>query len=335
MPFLVRRGTDNQRLTVTPAQGEIIYTTDTKNLFVGDGTTLGGNLITGTFAGGTLSSNLNTSTFLITNSTNLTINGGNGAVTGTSITATTGFIGSYYLGSNSVTNGANLTINGNTEEIHVPTVFVNKITSNILNTNNGMHYRVVNIGSADDNAQLNLSWNTNNATDPAIKITGVNSGQFETGSIRFYSSRGTLDAPEANIPGDALYKILGSGYDGTEHSDAGGVMLLVDPTEAVTTGSVPGSLLFFIQTSNDPTTAKTMLFNSKGQLAINKLSAAAELDVNGSGIFSGYVQFGSYSTTNRNLLTPVNGMVIYNTTANKFQGYQNSGWINLDTGSAA
>jgi len=52
-------------------------------------------------------------------------------------------------------------------------------------------------------------------------------------------------------------------------------------------------------------------------------------------IVRGYVQFGSFSATERAALTPANGMVIYNTTANKFQGYQNGGWINLDTGAAA
>lgn len=39
----VRRGTNSQRLGVTLEQGEVGYTTDTKRLFVGDGSTLGGN----------------------------------------------------------------------------------------------------------------------------------------------------------------------------------------------------------------------------------------------------------------------------------------------------
>ena len=38
----VRRGTDAQRQTITPDLGELIYTTDGKRLFVGDGTTPGG-----------------------------------------------------------------------------------------------------------------------------------------------------------------------------------------------------------------------------------------------------------------------------------------------------
>jgi Major tropism determinant N-terminal domain len=87
MPFLVRRGTDSQRLTITPAEGEILYTTDTKNVFVGDGTTLGGNQITGTFAGGTLSSDLSLSTHSITNNNNLTINGATGSISAATVTA--------------------------------------------------------------------------------------------------------------------------------------------------------------------------------------------------------------------------------------------------------
>jgi hypothetical protein len=43
----------------------------------------------------------------------------------------------------------------------------------------------------------------------------------------------------------------------------------------------------------------------------------------------------SFSTTNRNLIAASNGDVIYNSTANRFQGYQNGAWINLDDGSPA
>ena len=45
MALLVRRGPDADRLIVTPLQGELIYTTDTKKLFVGDGATVGGVLV--------------------------------------------------------------------------------------------------------------------------------------------------------------------------------------------------------------------------------------------------------------------------------------------------
>jgi hypothetical protein len=48
-----------------------------------------------------------------------------------------------------------------------------------------------------------------------------------------------------------------------------------------------------------------------------------------------FVQFGSLTSAQRDALAAVNGMVIYNTTNNKFEGYQNGAWINLDNGAPA
>jgi len=42
MALQVRRGTNAERLGITPLVGELIYVTDTKQLYVGDGTTVGG-----------------------------------------------------------------------------------------------------------------------------------------------------------------------------------------------------------------------------------------------------------------------------------------------------
>lgn len=47
MSLKIRRGTNTERLQITPAEGELIYTTDTKNLYIGDGSTVGGRLTNG------------------------------------------------------------------------------------------------------------------------------------------------------------------------------------------------------------------------------------------------------------------------------------------------
>lgn len=47
MALRLRRGTNAERLTVTPSAGELVYTTDTKKIFVGDGSTAGGTIVTG------------------------------------------------------------------------------------------------------------------------------------------------------------------------------------------------------------------------------------------------------------------------------------------------
>jgi hypothetical protein len=47
MALRLRRGTDAQRQLITPTEGELIYVTDTKELYAGDGTTVGGIRISG------------------------------------------------------------------------------------------------------------------------------------------------------------------------------------------------------------------------------------------------------------------------------------------------
>ena len=47
MALQLRRGTDAERKLATFSVGEIIYTTDTKKVFVGDGTTVGGKFVGG------------------------------------------------------------------------------------------------------------------------------------------------------------------------------------------------------------------------------------------------------------------------------------------------
>jgi hypothetical protein len=47
MGLLLRRGLEADRLSFTPAEGELIYVTDTKLIYVGDGVTAGGILVAG------------------------------------------------------------------------------------------------------------------------------------------------------------------------------------------------------------------------------------------------------------------------------------------------
>ena len=53
LKLLVRRGTNEDRKNITLDEGELGYTTDTKRLFIGDGTNAGGNLIGNKFLGST------------------------------------------------------------------------------------------------------------------------------------------------------------------------------------------------------------------------------------------------------------------------------------------
>jgi hypothetical protein len=45
----IRRGVEAQRSLITPDTGELIFTTDAKQVYIGDGTTAGGVLVTGPY----------------------------------------------------------------------------------------------------------------------------------------------------------------------------------------------------------------------------------------------------------------------------------------------
>ncbi len=114
MALRLRRGTDAQRAIITPLDGELIYTTDTKKLYVGDGTTAGGKAVdtAGTFLGADLDLN------------NFNLNGtGNVNIAG-NITAT-----------GNITADGNMTIGGNLTIGDASTDTVNlsaKIESDII-----------------------------------------------------------------------------------------------------------------------------------------------------------------------------------------------------------
>jgi len=65
MALKLRRGLNSERLMITPAEGELIYTTDTKLVYVGDGNTVGGTFV------GSFSTN---GSFDSINATSITVN---------------------------------------------------------------------------------------------------------------------------------------------------------------------------------------------------------------------------------------------------------------------
>ena len=60
-------------------------------------------------------------------------------------------------------------------------------------------------------------------------------------------------------------------------------------------------------------------------------AAGAEIaTISSTGIVSAkFIQFGSYTTTQRNAISAANGMVVYNSTTNKFQGHAGGSWVDL------
>ena len=90
MALQFRRGTETDRLSIVPASGEPIWTTDTKQLYVGDGQTTGGNVIGGNQVVNT-TSNVIFNSITVTNTA--TVTGLRFGPTGTVITSTNQLIG--------------------------------------------------------------------------------------------------------------------------------------------------------------------------------------------------------------------------------------------------
>jgi len=105
-----------------------------------------------------------------------------------------------------------------------------------------------------------------------------------------------------------------------------------DVNGSLTTSGIFGQenfLLFGNSADGDMSTDDKLFVWRDNKFGIGTAFPTEELEVVGDTKVSGFVQFGSLTTVERDALTAANGMVIYNSTDNKFQGYENGAWVNL------
>ena len=146
MSLLLRRGLEADRLSFIPEEGELIYVTDTKLIYVGDGVTAGGNLLSGgTTPPGTPTYALTRSSATVNEGGTVTItltttNVSNGTavpytITGTGITAADlglgSLTGSFTVNSNTATLVINVDNDFTTEGTETFTVTLNSITPSV------------------------------------------------------------------------------------------------------------------------------------------------------------------------------------------------------------
>lgn len=375
MPLRLRRGTNTDRLTVTPLEGELVYTTDTKLLYVGDGTTIGGNLVSSTFSG-TLTSNINLNGYDIFGTGNVNIFGnveasnltsaGNTSVGGLlsvngnafiqgSVDAAA-FIGSVFRDNSSIIVDA-ITGNLHTDRIHavgnqlriVPEtagqrnelfIVTNENRSNLRfsrESNSDMTGSTVSYGAimferrdingpftptlalGGENFWIFYATADGNFNDPTNALTWRNK-QFGVGT--------TTPADTLDVRGSGTFTgvVRASAFKGSIFADDS--TLVVDAINGnVNSNNLNVSGSAKIQGDVEASAFKGSVVGDDSSVIVDAINSTITV--------SGFIQFGSYSDAEIASVVPANGMVYYNTTNNRFRGYQNGAWINLDDGTAA
>ena len=331
MALRLRRGTDAERQQITPVEGELIYTTDTKQLWAGDGTTQGGTLVsadaattlelltdtdlTGKANDNILAYNSSTAKWQPTDTFNGTVIGDvDGTLTGTVIGDVVGTLNGDMTGSvfgddsTVLVDGVSSTINA--ERYRSP----NNIVT-FGNLEDGVESRVT-INSTNERARLDF---IRTAFDDIAGDTALNYGQltFRRDDANGEAIVGTIVARENALlfSSSATGSFASPGnYFAFKEQKLG--IGTITPTETL---DVRGNGVF---------AGNVEAASFVGSLAADDSSIIVD-GIDGSISANSFVQFGSLTTVERDALTAANGMVIYNTTDNKFQGYENGAWVNL------
>jgi len=169
---------------------------------------------------------------------------------------------------------------------------------------------------------------------PAIVNDYRTSGPSD--GLLFLNRASESDSSGLVIPGanSNIFSIVNQVWDGTKYITGGSLNFNIDGTP----GEDDIGQRFSVRLFDESTVAdqtRGIHYRASQRIGIMTDDPQETLDVRGNSLFSGYVQFGSFTTVERDNLTVSNGAVIYNTTSNRFQGYQNGAWINLDDGTSA
>lgn len=345
----IKRGTKTQLQTspgYTPAEGELVYTTDSKEVFVGDGNTTGG--IPVSVSTQNLEDLGNVQALTPLKDQILVYNGSNWAATDNPAIDLRGNI--YADDSTLLVDAINGQIVGpiNTTSVissgnivgDVVGDVTGSVTGNLVGNSTGTHYGDVVgtlvgdvVGSifADDSTVL-IDGNNNKITGnvDTDKVTVGTTGLYVNGTgsigttarLEFdFDTQGT-GAPPGSDPASTIVArvdgqqkfVMQTRVNNTymSHEDNGLTGLTL-----YNNYHVFGGVKLKVEPNNSDFSAPTH--------ALEVIGTAQATDVVATNTF----QFPGLTTAERDALTAVNGMMIYNSDTNKFQGYENGAWVNI------
>ena len=373
MSLRIRRGTDSQRQGITPLEGELLYATDTKKLYVGDGSTGGGIVVDSSAGTSTLNDLANVSAGspntndIIKWSGSAWITAAQNApaalndLTNVSASPTTGesliWSGSAWVAGQPYGDGSDLNSNiiGDDSTIMVNTA-TKTVTARLIGdvlSEDGVS-AVVNVGAVGGQALFtgDLEGNLIGGvyTDNSTKIIDAQTGLI-TGDLVAPVSVTTVG--EMTTP---VMRVEGASTQGTLHlrnrngaaavADQDSLGRIVFGEDDVTPYWTVGVTKDYWSASPNPTGTPDYgdFFQvwKDGRVQIGGETGGsgyagwvrqpvATLEVYGNVHITNASELllGSMTTTQRNALTAANGMLVYNTTTNKFEGYENGSWVSL------
>jgi hypothetical protein len=318
MPLRLRRGTNAERLGFTPSEGELIYVIDSKRIYVGDGTTIGGVDIVAA-AGGALTADLDLNNNDILGTGTISINGNitatnfignvtgnvNGNTTGTHFGNVIGNVTGNIFGNlqgdfegdlygNVWANDSTLLVDAQNNILSNGDIVLSNNTITVvpnLTSGNGNPYGRIKIGG--DSATgltpyvtLQRFWNDISVSleQNYVITSGLNTIKYEN-----FGLRGTFTSPTSVQPGDGLYSLNSYGHDGLNYNLSSTIILQVDNQGTVVPGITPGKITLATLGS---TGTHYLVFNSTGKLGVNNPTPTSELDVLGNAKISGTLTAG-------------------------------------------
>jgi hypothetical protein len=352
MALRLRRGTDAQRLTLdgvsipVPAEGEIIYTTDTKKLYVGDGTTVGGVAVD--VANSDL--NIDDLSDVDTTSAGHIPNDGEALVWDqgmshwmpgdatilsdksinalqdvdtTSNTPTVGQVlkydGAGWVNGTDVSGGL---IDGATYPINITgdvtgSVFGDDSTQIVDGTDGTITTPGITLDTIAPNTALSPIILNNGGNRVPLQITAVTTGAGGGFPYTdFLSVKGSTTTPTSVLAGEIVGGWKISAYDAVSAAGKVTALMITElAADADITDDFPKSTASLIIGAGS-STFNTYMFGLGGEFKAE-----------------GAITPGRYAddaARDAAIPTPTEGMMVFNTTGTKFQGYDGSAWVNLN-----
>jgi hypothetical protein len=187
----------------------------------------------------------------------------------------------------------------------------------------------VGIGTTVPVSQLHISGGGTGLTLDAF----ANAGQANGNGILLTGRRagGTASTPSATRSGSTLLGLMGEGHDGSGFSSSYSAIINMSAAEDFTSTAQGSRMTFSTTPTGSITPTERLRIDPNGNIGVGTNSPSVSLDI---GTKTDAIRLPA-GTTAQQPAAPANGMIRYNSSNNKFEAYENSGWVNMIGGTAS